>query len=148
MDSPTALDDLLCFSVYRVNLAFQRVYQPLLADLGLTYPQFLVMVALWERDDRSVGELGGALSLASSTLTPLLKRLEARGFVARARGRADERQVRVTLTPEGRAARERLAGLPACVFAATGLTAAEVSDLRTRLLALRGNLEGAAPPAE
>lgn len=139
------LDRFLCFSLYSANLAFQRLYQALLAELDLTYPQFLVMAALWERDDRTVGELGGALSLESSTLTPLLKRLESRGFVARARDPRDERQVRIRLTAEGRAIEARAAALPRCVFEATGLTPEGLDALRTELVTLRAHLEAATP---
>src|ERR1700751_3159022 len=92
------LDEFLCFEVYSANHAFNRVYQPLLDKLRLTYPQYLVMVLLWERDGQTVGELGARLSLESNTLTPLLKRLEALGHVKRSRDPADERQVRVQLT--------------------------------------------------
>lgn len=140
------LDRFLCFSLYSANLAFQRLYQALLAELDLTYPQFLVMAALWERDDRTVGELGAALSLESSTLTPLLKRLEARGTVARARDPHDERQVRVRLTTDGRALEARAAALPRCVFEATGLSPEGLDDLRDALVTLRAHLEAATPP--
>src|SRR5580692_12961818 len=101
------LDEFLCFEVYSANHAFNRVYQPLLDKLRLTYPQYLVMVLLWERDDQTVGELGARLSLASNTLTPLLKRLGTLSHIKRSRDPADERQVRVQLTEGGRTLRAR-----------------------------------------
>src|SRR5580692_6462121 len=101
------LDEFLCFEVYSANHAFNRVYQPLLGKLRLTYPQYLVMVLLWERDGQTVGELGSRLSLASNTLTPLIKRLETLGHVKRSRDQADERQVRVRLTESGRTLRTK-----------------------------------------
>src|SRR5689334_24753737 len=96
------LNDLLCFAVYAAGHGFNRVYKPLLDPLGLTYPQYLVMKALWEQDSQTVGALGEKLSLESNTLTPLLKRLEAQGRVRRVRDPRDERQVRVQLTAAGR----------------------------------------------
>ncbi len=101
------LDNFLCFAIYSANHAFTRVYKPLLDELDLTYPQYLVMVALWEKDDQTVGSLGEKLFLESSTLTPMLKRLEAMGYILRTRDKADERQVRVRLTETGRALREK-----------------------------------------
>src|SRR5258707_12339396 len=92
------LGEFLCFAVYSANHAFNRVYKPLLDELGLTYPQYLVMVLLWERDDQTVGSLGEKLFLESSTLTPLLKRLEASGYIRRTRDPDDERQERACLT--------------------------------------------------
>ena len=100
--SDPKLDDFLCFAVYSASHAFNRLYKPLLDELGLTYPQYLVMVTLWERDDRTVGEIGERLFLESNTLTPLLKRMEAAGLVSRSRDPADERQVRLRLTAEGK----------------------------------------------
>src|SRR5258706_16439520 len=106
-DDALRLGEFLCFAVYSASHAFNRVYKPLLDELGLTYPQYLVMVLLWEQDDQTVGSLGEKLFLESSTLTPLLKRLEALGYVKRTRDPVDERQVRVRLTERGRALRER-----------------------------------------
>ena len=97
-DDALRLGEFLCFAVYSASHAFNRVYKPLLDELGLTYPQYLVMVLLWEQDDQTVGSLGEKLFLESSTLTPLLKRLEALGYVKRTRDPVDERQVRVRLT--------------------------------------------------
>lgn len=142
------LPDLLCFAVYSASHAFNRVYKPLLEPLGLTYPQYLVMMQLWREDGQTVGALGGRLFLESNTLTPLLKRLEAQGLVARGRDPADERQVRVTLTEAGRALAEAALPVPSCILDASGhsledlqrLTAA-VTRLRDQLMAAGGGEE-------
>ena len=139
-----ALDLKLCFDVYATNLAFARVYAPLLEPHGLTYPQYLVLTLLWERDGRGVGEVGDVLDLKSSTLTPVLKRLEGAGLVTRTRESNDERRVRITLTSEGRAMRQTLRDVPACVEEATGLPEAEIRDLQTRLRTVRANLRAKA----
>lgn len=143
-DSAPEPDDFICFAIYSVGHAFNQVYKPLLDELGLTYPQYLVMVALWARDDRTVGGLGSTLFLESSTLTPLLKRLERLGFVARMRDPSDERQVRIRLTPDGAALRERAAGFPACIDGATGLPPGELGALRAAILKMREALQKAA----
>ena len=135
------LDDFLCFAVYSASHAFSRVYKPMLDQLGLTYPQYLVMVALWENDDQTVGALGDRLSLESNTLTPLLKRLEAAGYVRRDRDPRDERQVRVSLSEAGQALRAEAAKVPPCILDASGLEAAHLSRLRQQITALRGALE-------
>lgn len=135
------LENFLCFSVYATGHAFNRVYKPLLDRLGLTYPQFLVMVALWQEDGRTVGALGAALGLESSTLTPLIKRLEAAGLVIRRRAREDERVVRVVLSEAGRALRADVGDIPECVIAATGLSLAELVDLKAKLDRLRAGLD-------
>src|SRR5271154_1200758 len=109
------LDEFLCFEVYSANHAFNRVYQPLLEKLHLTYPQYLVMVLLWERDGQTVGELGVRLSLESNTLTPLLKRLETLGYIKRSRDPGDERQVWARLTGSGRELRAMALHLPGCI---------------------------------
>ena len=101
------LDSFLCFAIYSVNHAFNRVYKPLLDRLKLTYPQYLAMAVLWEQDDQTVGSLGEKLFLQSSTLTPMLKRLEALKYISRIRDQDDERQVRVRLTKAGLALREK-----------------------------------------
>lgn len=137
------LDEFLCFAIYSTNLAFNRAYKPLLEELGLTYPQYIALVALYERDDETVGGLGDRLFLDSSTLTPLLKRLEAMGLVSRRRDLADERQVRIRLTAQGRELRERGLGLRAGLQRATGLTPDEQRRLRQEMVRLRGNLTGA-----
>ncbi|WP_018353115.1 MarR family winged helix-turn-helix transcriptional regulator [Longispora albida] len=108
-----ALSSQLCFALYSASRAMTAVYRPMLAELGLTYPQYLVMLALWERDGRTVSDLGSDLQLDSGTLSPLLKRLEALGFVTRQRSSADERRVEIALTDDGRALRGRAEGIPA-----------------------------------
>lgn len=136
-----AFDQFICFAVYSAGHAFNRVYKPLLEPLGLTYPQFLVMVLLWEEDDRSVGNLGEALALESSTLTPLLKRLEAMGHIGRSRDPADERVVRIRLTDRGRALKAQAATIPACIMEATGLGPEGLERLQRDVVALRGALQ-------
>lgn len=137
-----ALDHFLCFAIYSANHAFNRVYKPLLDELGLTYPQYLVMVVLWEKDGVTVGAIGERLFLESSTLTPLLKRLEGLGLVTRSRDRNDERQVRIGLTDAGRALRGKAAGVPACIFEASGLDVETGMRLKRDLNALRARLAG------
>ncbi len=138
------LDDFLCFSIYAAEHAFSRAYKPLLAEIGLTYPQYLVMTLLWDEDDQSVGQLGGKLSLESSTLTPLLKRLEAEGLLTRHRSTQDERVVQVKLTEAGGKLRARAAKIPACILRATGLSLDELGKLRNQITALTKRLEDAA----
>lgn len=135
------LNDFLCFAIYSASHAFSRVYKPMLDQLKLTYPQYLVMVALWETDDQTVGALGDRLSLESNTLTPLLKRLEVAGYVRRERDPRDERQVRVSLTAAGRDLRAEAETVPACILEASGLDAADLGRLRQQITALRGALE-------
>ncbi|GAB0119722.1 MarR family winged helix-turn-helix transcriptional regulator [Acidisoma sp. 7E03] len=134
------LSELLCFAVYSTSHAFNRVYKPLLDPLGLTYPQYLVMVQLWAEDGQTVGALAGRLFLESNTLTPLLKRLEAQGLVRRSRDAADERQVRVFLTEDGRTLQARAQSVPACVFAATGFDLPRLQALTGEVTALRRSL--------
>jgi DNA-binding MarR family transcriptional regulator len=135
------LDSFLCFAVYSAGHAFNRVYKPLLDKLGLTYPQYLLMVALWDLDNQTVGALGEKLFLESNTLTPLIKRLESVGLLARTRDPADERQVRVRLTARGRALREGALELPACILAASGLKPQDLRRLTSEISALRSALE-------
>jgi DNA-binding MarR family transcriptional regulator len=135
------LSEFLCFAVYSANHAFNRVYKPLLDELGLTYPQYLTMVLLWEQDDQTVGSLGEKLLLESSTLTPVLKRLEASGHVNRTRDPIDERQVRVRLTEKGRAMREKARGIPDCILEASGLRIDELHRLQREIISLRTALE-------
>jgi len=132
--------DLLCFAVYSTGHAFNRIYKPLLDELGLTYPQYLVMVSLWAKDDQTVGELGETLFLESSTLTPLLKRLEAMGLLDRSRDPSDERQVRVRLTNAGRALQKKARDIPRCILEATGLSLADLRRLLRAIVAVRGKL--------
>ncbi len=134
------LDQQLCFALYSTSLAMTRLYKPLLDPLGLTYPQYLVMLVLWESDDQAVSQLGERLQLDSGTLTPLLKRLEAAGLLRRQRDLEDERRVRVLLTPEGRALRSRAKAVPRSVACASGCALDELASLTARLQALRGQL--------
>ena len=134
------LNDFLCFAVYATGHEFNRVYKPLLEPLGLTYPQYLVMSALWETDGQTVSELGATLSLESNTLTPLLKRLEARGRVRRVRDARDERLVRLQLTDAGRALSQEAERVPACVFEASGLSLDELKTLQRQITQLRSAL--------
>ncbi|ERM01807.1 MarR family transcriptional regulator [Brucella intermedia 229E] len=140
-DSNLDLSNMVCFAIYSTANALTRAYQPILNKLDLTYPQFLVMIVLWEQDDRTVSEIGAQLNLDSGTLTPpLLKRLEAAGRIARRRDPRDERQVRITLTDEGRELRKQAENIPEQVFCALGQPVDELQDLRARLLYIRGNL--------
>lgn len=139
------LGNQLCFAIYAAGHAFTRVYKPLLHRLGLTYPQYLVMLVLWERDGLSVKEIGERLFLDSGTLTPLLKRLEAAHLVKRRRSAEDERQVLVALTAQGAGLREKAKGIvPPEILAATGCSAGELSALQKNLVELRERLNEAA----
>ena len=136
--APPGADDLrlerqLCFALYSAANLTTRLYRPLLEPLGITYPQYLAMMALWERAPRSVGALGEALGLDSGTLTPLLKRLEAGGHVTRTRDAADERRVLVDLTPAGRALRERAAAIPETLRCGLPLALDDAAALRDAL---------------
>lgn len=141
--APPQLSDFLCFAVYSANLAFGKAYKPILDKLGLTYTQYIAIIALWEEDNQTVSGLGEKLFLESNTLTPILKKLEAMGYVHRARDAADERQVRVGLTAEGRALRE--SALHMNLRDATGLTPEEFPVLQKAVVKLRNNLVKAAP---
>jgi MarR family transcriptional regulator, organic hydroperoxide resistance regulator len=134
------LDDFLCFAIYSTNLAVNRLNKPVLDELGLTYLQYIVLVALYEQDDQTVGGLGDKLFLDSSTLTPLLKRLETMGHLTRQRDREDERQVRVRLTPQGRSVRERAFAFRTGVVKAMGLSPAGFQHLREQMVKLRANV--------
>lgn len=139
-DAMLRLDNQLCFALYSTSLAMTKLYKPLLDRLGLTYPQYLVMLVLWEQDALTVGELGERLFLDSGTLTPLLKRMEAAGWVTRERAREDERRVVVALTPQGRKLRRSAVSVPQEVSCATQCTLDEVTELRQRLHGLRQRL--------
>jgi DNA-binding MarR family transcriptional regulator len=130
------LDRQLCFALYGAANRVTRLYRPMLDALGLTYPQYLAMLVLWEASPRTVGALGEALDLESSTLTPLLKRLEAQGLVARTRDPQDERRVVVTLTEAGAALRDKARAVPEQLFCKLNLQLDELGDLRERLKAL------------
>ena len=140
MTTAPKLSDQLCFAAYSFTHALNRAYRPLLEPLGLTYPQYLVMLVLWEADGQTVKEIGERLKLDSGTLTPLLKRLETLGHVTRRRGRQDERQVIIHLTDEGRSLSQKAASIPVSLGCAMGAELAEIIDLRERLLSLRDRL--------
>jgi MarR family transcriptional regulator, organic hydroperoxide resistance regulator len=135
-----ALDAQLCFALYSASLAMTKLYKPLLAPLGLTYPQYLVMLVLWESDGQPVNAIGERLSLDSGTLTPLLKRLQGAGLVQRQRDVSDERRVLIQLTGEGRALKDQALAIPQEVLCATQCEIDEVSSLTQRLKELRDNL--------
>lgn len=134
---PPPLDDQLCYAIYSAGMAIQRAYKPLLDGLGLTYPQYLVLNVLWDRDHQSVGGLGERLGLESSTLTPLLKRLEASGLVRRARNPDNERQVIVALTDAGRALEARAGCLGDALLEASGQTPEALGRLNHDIRKLR-----------
>ena len=134
------LDNQVCFALYSASLAMTKLYKPLLDRIGLTYPQYLVMLVLWEQDGVTVSELGERLFLDSGTLTPLLKRLEAQGQIARLRDVQDERRVRITLTAEGRALRDQAEAIPPCVLQSSQCSIAELTALTTELKQLRDRL--------
>ena len=139
-DQALKLDHQLCFALYSASLAMTKLYKPLLDELGLTYPQYLVMLVLWEQDGPMVSELGQRLSLDSGTLTPLLKRLEAAGLVSRMRDVADERRVHIHLTAAGRRLKARAARVPACLLATSRCPPGELQQLTARVRALREQL--------
>jgi MarR family transcriptional regulator, organic hydroperoxide resistance regulator len=134
------LSNQLCFAVYSTAHALNRVYKPLLEPLSLTYPQYLVMLTLWEKDNVSVKEIGTRLHLDSGTLTPLLKRLEQSDFVTRRRDAEDERQVRIELTSRGLDLRGQAKSIPREILCATGGSLDEIVSLRDELIALRDRL--------
>jgi DNA-binding MarR family transcriptional regulator len=139
-DTLLALDNQVCFALYSSSLAMTKLYKPLLADLGLTYPQYLAMLALWEQDGQTVSELGDRLLLDSGTLTPLLKRLAALGLVQRTRSMEDERRVHITLTPAGRTLKSRAAKIPACILAASQCSLGELVSLNRQIRQFRERL--------
>jgi DNA-binding MarR family transcriptional regulator len=141
------LDRQLCFALYASSLAMTKLYKPLLAPLGLTYPQYLVMLVLWETDGPSVSQLGQRLSLDSGTLTPLLKRLEQSRLIERRRARDDERRVDIFLTAAGRKLRTKALAVPEQLACAAACEPTELLQLTQRLHELRGQLQAAASPA-
>ena len=143
MTAPAALNRQLCFAVYSASHAFTRAYRQLLAPLDITYPQYLVLLVLWERDGMRVKEIGRELFLDSGTLTPLLKRLEASGYVRRIRDTADERQVTILLTEAGRALEREAAAIPQGLACMTGLDETALFDLTGRVVRLRASLRTA-----
>jgi DNA-binding MarR family transcriptional regulator len=142
-----ALDNQFCFALYSTSHAMTKTYKPLLDRLGLTYPQYLVMLVLWEHDDVLVKDIGARLFLDSGTLTPLLKRLEANGLLARIRDTVDERQVRIVLSGEGQALRARALEVPEQILCATRQPVSELGRLRDDLADVRHALSNAAGDA-
>ena len=134
------LDNQLCFALHSASLAMTKVYKPHLDALGLTYPQYVVMLVLWERDNLTVSEIGERLFLDSGTLTPMLKRLETGGLLTRTRDSEDERRVLIKLTDLGHELKSWAAAVPGCVFAATQCTLPEVTQLTQQIKALRDRL--------
>ncbi|WP_440696491.1 MarR family winged helix-turn-helix transcriptional regulator [Clavibacter nebraskensis] len=145
---PLALESQVCFQAVVAARTVVAVYRPILEPLGLTHTQYLVMLALWERDHRSISDLGAALQLEPATLTPLLKRLQGAGFVDRARSSADERVVLVSLTSAGRDLRARAMDVPARAAARTGMTVEELVTLRDSLTDVVGRLTGSLVDAD
>jgi DNA-binding MarR family transcriptional regulator len=141
-DKALLLDNQLCFALYSTSLAMTKLYKPLLDELGLTYPQYLAMLVLWERDGLMVSELGERLFLDSGTLTPLLKRLEGAGLIARIRAVEDERRVHITLTAAGRKLKTRAHKVPACIRSASQCSIGELMQLKEQLRELRTSLAG------
>ena len=137
---PLCLDNQLCFSLYAAAHAIKKAYRPLLDELGLTYPQYLILIVLWTSDGLKVSDIGTRLSLDSGTLTPVLKRLEASGFIRRTRRLNDEREVEIGLTAEGRALRERAVHVRRDIVRQLKMSEAEISSLRTDLNALIATL--------
>lgn len=139
-DAMLKLDNQLCFALYSTSLAMTRLYKPLLEELGLTYPQYLAMLVLWEKDGLMVSELGERLYLDSGTLTPLLKRLESSGLISRIRAVEDERRVHITLTAAGRKLKARAARIPGCILSASQCSIPELIALTQQVQALRQQL--------
>jgi DNA-binding MarR family transcriptional regulator len=142
-DQMLRLDNQICFAIYSAAHAFNRVYKPLLDRLGLTYPQYLAMLVLWERDGVPVKEIGERLFLDSGTLTPLLKRLESAGLVKRTRSTEDERQVLIALTAQGQALRDRARAVPSSILAASECSVPDLLAMKNEIVALRDRLNAA-----
>ena len=143
MSAPYPLDHQLCFSLYSASMAISRAYKPMLDALGITYPQYLVLHALWEQDGRTVGAIAERLGLESSTITPLVKRLESAGLVTRARNPDDERQVQVRLSERGREIRNECGCLGEELLARSGMTGEQLGKLNRKVQALRDAVVGA-----
>ncbi|WP_082553689.1 MarR family winged helix-turn-helix transcriptional regulator [Altererythrobacter sp. Root672] len=142
MTDSIPLENQLCFSLYATTIAINRAYKPLLDSLGITYPQYLVLSALWEEDGRTITAIADRLALEPSTITPLVKRLEAAGFVGRLRNPADERQVQVRLTAKGGALRAETTCLSDTLLKRSGMTADQLIELNTKVHSLRDALVG------
>nr|WP_295769539.1 MarR family transcriptional regulator [Rhodoferax sp.] len=139
------LDNQLCFALYSASLAMTKLYKPMLDSLGLTYPQYLVMLVLWEFDGPSVSSLGERLNLDSGTLTPLLKRMETAGWLVRQRSSEDERRVHVWLSPTGKQLQTQAAFVPSCVLTQSGLSLGELVALNQQIKTLRDSIYPPAP---
>ncbi|MDF3936087.1 MarR family winged helix-turn-helix transcriptional regulator [Pseudomonas citronellolis] len=148
MNSPLAncealkLDNQLCFALYSTSLQMTKVYKPLLQALGLTYPQYIAMLVLWEQDGITVGEISSRMLTDPGSLTPLLKRLEGEGLITRTRSASDERVVELRLTDKGRDLRQQAESIPACILTASGLDLEQLGELKKELVGLRGSLQG------
>lgn len=143
---PLQLENQLCFAIVTAARNVVAVYRPVLEPLGLTHPQYLVMLALWEQSPRSLGALADELAMEPATLSPLVKRLALQGRVARSRNAADERVLDISLTDEGRALRERALEVPGLIMARVGMDAADLGELRDALTRFAGRSGRAAPP--
>ena len=135
------LDNQLCFALHSTSLMMTKVYKPLLQAIGLTYPQYLAMMVLWEEDELTVSEISSRLLTDPGSMTPLLKRLEAEGLLSRTRSREDERVVVVKLTDTGRALQEKAKDVPQCILGASGMALEQLRKLQGDLIALRANLQ-------
>ncbi|MCY1338363.1 Organic hydroperoxide resistance transcriptional regulator [compost metagenome] len=137
------LDNQLCFALYSTSLQMTKTYKPLLQELGLTYPQYIAMLVLWEQDGITVGEISARMLTDPGSLTPLLKRLEGEGLITRTRSSADERVVELHLTDRGRALRKQAEAIPSCILEATGQSVEDLLALKDELVALRARLQDA-----
>ncbi len=146
MSNRARLGDFMCFAIYSTNLAYSRVYKPVLEELGLTYPQYVTIICLWEEDKQTVKGLSEKLFLEPSTMTPMLKRLEAMGYLTRERDSEDERSVRVSLTEAGRQLREKAFDYRETTAKAAGLSPEEFRVLQKAIVNLRTNLMNSAGP--
>ncbi|MBD1225503.1 MarR family transcriptional regulator [Acinetobacter seifertii] len=135
------LENQLCFLIYSTNLALNQLYRKLLTPLGITYPQYLVMLVLWEKDEITVSEIGNKLFLESSTLTPILKKLEAIQLVNRTRSKEDERQVIITLSEKGKELKEQAVNIPAHILEASSCDMTTLLSLKDQLTQLRTNID-------
>jgi MarR family transcriptional regulator, organic hydroperoxide resistance regulator len=140
VDTMLQLDNQLCFALYSTSLAMTKLYKPMLEEMGLTYPQYLAMLVLWEQDGLTVSELGERLYLDSGTLTPLLKRMESAGLLSRIRAVQDERRVHITLTAAGRALKAKAAKIPGCIMSATQCSIPELVSLTQQVQSFRKRL--------
>jgi len=139
-DAMLQLDNQLCFALYSTSLAMTKLYKPMLEEMGLTYPQYLAMLVLWEQDGLTVSELGERLYLDSGTLTPLLKRMESAGLLSRIRAVEDERRVHITLTAAGRKLKAKAAKIPGCILSATQCSIPELVSLTQQVQSFRNRL--------